>query len=284
VQFSELIKKMWVLADDEFLCMASHPARHGIFTLMSKQAVYYPNLYKVYSHLMLFYNLVTEAIHLDFKIIGKEAHFCMSLDDPAKDPDYTLREYLLLIWHRFPSWLIGRLIPLKRITFDYKAPEHKSEYRLMFPGEVKFEQPETCLVFDTSLLQAPVVQTPKSLRRYLRHAPYDWFVRQAYYQVYTQRVLQLLIQSKAFAEITMDEIAGKLHLTTRTLRRKLFEEDTTFQQLKDNARRDEAIHLLSQPSLPISQISAKLGFSEPSAFTRAFKDWMGVTPKAYRGK
>jgi len=275
---------MWILADDEFLGMASHPTRHGIFALMSKQAVYCQDLYKIFMHMKLFYNLVTDGIQLEFKIVGKEAYFSMSLNDPSKDPDHTLQEYLLLIWHRFPSWLIGKLIPLKYIHFDYEEPKHKAEYKLMYPCEAKFNQPKTCLIFDANLLQTPVIQSPKTLKRFLRRAHLEWFVRQAYYQVYTQRVVNYFNQSKTFSATSMDDLANNLHLTTRTLRRKLREEGTTFQELKDNVRRDEAIHLLSQPSLAISQISEQLGYSEPTAFTRAFKDWMGVSPKVYRAK
>jgi AraC-like DNA-binding protein len=71
-------------------------------------------------------------------------------------------------------------------------------------------------------------------------------------------------------------------MTSRTLRRKLTDEGTHFQDIKDGLRRDTAIHLLSQPSLPVSGIARELGFSEPSAFTRAFRHWTGVSPSSYR--
>ncbi|MNZ95940.1 HTH-type transcriptional regulator VirS [compost metagenome] len=80
----------------------------------------------------------------------------------------------------------------------------------------------------------------------------------------------------------MEEIAEEMHMTSRTLRRKLSDEGTSFQELKDGVRCDAAIHYLSQPAIPISQISRQLGFSEPAAFTRAFKQWTGISPGLYR--
>ncbi|WP_372832377.1 AraC family transcriptional regulator [Pontibacterium sp.] len=281
-QLSRMMQEMWRVADDEFMCMGSQPSRHGVFTLMAKQAVRCRNLRAVYHHLGHFYNLVADALILDFTISDNEVRFSLRLTDPDKDPDNTLREFLLLLWHRFPSWLIGQRIPLKYVTLDFPEPAHKAEHRLMYPCTAIYDQPENCLVFSTELLDEPVVQTPRTLSAYLRRAPLDWFKRQAYYPVFTRRVMDYLERDQELATTSMDEIAEELHVTSRTLRRKLADEGTSFQELKDDVRRDAAIHYLSQPAIPISQISRQLGFSEPAAFTRAFKQWTGVPPGIYR--
>jgi len=208
----------------------------------------------------------------------------MTLADESLDPDYSLREFLMLVWHRFPSWLIGQHIPLKSIKLAYPEPKHINEYRLMYPCPASFNQENTTMVFEAKYLKMPVIQTAKALRGYLKRAPFDWFTRQAYFQVFTQRVVNYLENNTHIASTNMDAIAQQLHVTTRTLRRKLNDEGTSFQTLKDNVRRDTAIHLLSQPNIPISDISRQLGFSEPAAFTRAFKLWTGVSPKIYRTK
>jgi AraC-like DNA-binding protein len=127
-----------------------------------------------------------------------------------------------------------------------------------------------------------LVQTSENLGHHLKRAPVDWFTRPAYYPVYTRRVLDHLERSEDLAEATTQSAALELHLTERTLRRKLAAEGSQFQRLKDGVRRDMAIHYLSQTSMPISLISQALGFSEPSAFTRAFRQWTGELPKTYR--
>lgn len=281
-QLSRLMQEIWRVSDDEFMCMGSQPSRHGVFTLMAKQAVRCSNLRAIYHHLAHFYNLVADALILEFSISENEVRFSMKLTDPDSDPDCTLREFLLLLWHRFPSWLIGQRIPLEYVCLDFPEPAHHAEHRLMYPCSALYNQPECSLVFSKAILQEPVVQTPQTLSAYLRRAPLDWFKRQAYFQAYTRRVIDYLERDEALAVTSMEEIAEKLHLTSRTLRRKLADEGTSFQELKDDVRRDAAIHFLSQPSIPISQISRQLGFSEPAAFTRAFKQWTGVPPGIYR--
>jgi AraC-like DNA-binding protein len=208
----------------------------------------------------------------------------MALKDPAKDQDYLLRGFLLLLWHRFPSWLIGQRISLKHVAFDHPAPKHLTEYRLMFPCPAKFDQAVTCLVFDAAILTAPLVQTPETLGHHLKRAPFDWFTRPAYYPVYTRRVLDHLERSEDLAETTIQSAALELHLTERTLRRKLAAEGSQFQRLKDGVRRDMAIHYLSQTSMSISLISQMLGFPShprsperfgngPASYPRTTETW-----------
>jgi AraC-like DNA-binding protein len=71
-------------------------------------------------------------------------------------------------------------------------------------------------------------------------------------------------------------------MSARTLRRKLTAEGCRFQQLKDNMRRDKAINLFEQDKLSIAQISSAIGFTEVATFSRAFKQWTGVSPSTYR--
>jgi AraC-like DNA-binding protein len=71
-------------------------------------------------------------------------------------------------------------------------------------------------------------------------------------------------------------------MTARTLRRKLVAEGSRFQQLKDNMRRDRAINLIEQSNLTIAEVGMASGFTELASFSRAFKQWIGVSPSTYR--
>ncbi|MDO6467599.1 AraC family transcriptional regulator [Neptunomonas phycophila] len=280
-QYSTLMQIAWRESDDDFLGMGTQRCRHGIFSLMAKEAVRCKDLESVYHHLCRFYNLVNESIRLTLNIEGDDVALSMSLSDPKLDPDLLLREFLMLLWHRFPSWLVGQRIPLKEVRFTHKPPAHIAEYQLMFPCPTRFEQSTNTFVFSKEWLNLPVVQTRQTLKHHLRRAPLDWFTRQAFFPVYTRRVLDYLEQTDDLAT-SMEAIAQALHLSERTLRRKLISEGSNFQKIKDIVRRDKAIHYLSQPSIPIAQVSSLLGFSEPTAFTRAFKQWTGESPTSYR--
>jgi AraC-like DNA-binding protein len=83
-------------------------------------------------------------------------------------------------------------------------------------------------------------------------------------------------------EASAEEAARQLHMSPRTLQRKLADADTTYQQLVDDTRRDLALRYIEDPARSLTDITFALGFSQPSAFTRAFRRWTGVSPSEYR--
>ena len=78
------------------------------------------------------------------------------------------------------------------------------------------------------------------------------------------------------------DVAADLDVHPQTLRRRLTAEGTTFKDIKNQLRRDTALYFLGKKSLSIEEIAHRAGFSESSAFIRAFKGWTGVTPYSYR--
>jgi AraC-like DNA-binding protein len=85
-------------------------------------------------------------------------------------------------------------------------------------------------------------------------------------------------------EVSEDVMAERLHMSRRTLQRKLAEVDLTYQKLVDDTRRDLAMRHLEDPRHSITDVTFLLGFSQQSAFTRAFKRWTGMSPSEYRAK
>jgi AraC-like DNA-binding protein len=82
----------------------------------------------------------------------------------------------------------------------------------------------------------------------------------------------------------LGEVATRLHVSTRTLKRRLAEHGTTFSEILDDMRRQRALLLLENRELAIGEVAARLGYTEVPNFTRAFRRWTGKTPAAYRGR
>jgi AraC-like DNA-binding protein len=91
-----------------------------------------------------------------------------------------------------------------------------------------------------------------------------------------------LLEQLSSGELSEEEMAQQLHMSRRTLQRKLAEAETTYQQLVDDTRRDLALRYLEDPHRSITDITFMLGFSQQSAFTRAFRRWTGLAPSEYR--
>ncbi|WP_406733776.1 helix-turn-helix transcriptional regulator [Vibrio scophthalmi] len=87
-----------------------------------------------------------------------------------------------------------------------------------------------------------------------------------------------VFKRKEVVDITLDSIAQELHMSGRTLNRKLQQEGVSFRRLYDKYRLEQSLNLLNQANVNITQVALELGFSDSSAFTRAFKRWTGETP------
>jgi AraC-like DNA-binding protein len=95
-----------------------------------------------------------------------------------------------------------------------------------------------------------------------------------------QRV-RMLLQDQPGAS-TADALADALHVSPRTLHRQLQEEGASLQSIKDEVRREQAIHLLRRTDRPVKQVALAVGFSNEKSFSRAFSQWTGESPSAFR--
>jgi AraC-like DNA-binding protein len=99
---------------------------------------------------------------------------------------------------------------------------------------------------------------------------------------YTRQVVQAITNQLKGELPSIDAIAHILAMSVRQLQRELQAEGTSFQKLLDETRKQLALRYLKHPHTPIHDVAFMLGFSEPSAFHRAFKRWTGQTPRTYR--
>ena len=229
-----------------------------------------------------FYRLIERGLIPALDRRGKFASISLTPCDPDYPHDYYAYEACLYYIHRFFNWLGNTHIQLQRVNLHYAQPIHVAEYRpLFFGAPVYFSQPATELLFSIALLKAPVVQDQQTLSVFLKRAIFEMLVQEYESAQWSSRIVNMI--NADLANIPeLDDIANRLSLHPQTLRRRLHGEGTSFQELKNNLRRDYAIYRLSKTVDSIEDIALKTGFSEPSTFIRAFKSWTGMTPLGYR--
>ncbi|MBT2506466.1 AraC family transcriptional regulator [Streptomyces sp. ISL-98] len=284
-QFAGLFRALYRATQDEFLGLGSAPSRPGTFAMMCYAALGCRDLGAAIERGTTFYGLFPGGpdLALEREPGGAEAVFTVR-NDLDRDEDRFLAECLVIIWHRLCSWLIGRRIPLRWADFDYPPPPHKDEYSTLFGCPVRFGTDRTGAGFDAHWLTAPLVRDEAALEAMLGGAPFELLSRREYGTTVAEQVRHALAQSLRNSPRlpSLGETAGRLAVSPATLRRRLQEEATSFQQLKDAVRRDAAIAGLAEGREPIAELAARLGFSEDTSFHRAFRRWTGTTPGAYR--
>jgi AraC-like DNA-binding protein len=170
-------------------------------------------------------------------------------------------------------------IPVKPIVveFTHKSAADAAVYRRWFDAPVRFGADHTQLVFARSAMEAPLHSADPQLAAILERHAEELRARADKSPPLTAQVRRLVAPALRSDEATIERVAAQLGLTPRSLQRRLKDEGTTFQTLREDLRRELADRYLHD-KLSIAEISFLLGFSEPSAFFRAFKRWTGTTP------
>lgn len=174
-------------------------------------------------------------------------------------------------------------IPLTRVAFRHPAPTDTSHHREVFGVEPTFDAGANCIVFDAELLDLPLPQANEwSLRAYEELCK-ELVDKRRGRTGFAGTVRDLLARHPG--EIPdQTTVAAELHLSPRTLFRRLAEEGTSFRALVDEVRETLAEEMLCTAGMTTEQVSSRLGYAEPACFVRAFKRWKGVSPQAFRAQ
>jgi len=280
-----LVKRMWLETENETMGFDPAPLRMGTWAIACDFMLAADTLGEVFrrGQRILSY-LAPDSIGLDLSIDDHSATLRSRAYIGAADPDHFLVEFLTTVWHRFPSWVIDETIQLNRAFFSYVRPEHAQFYDELFQCEVKFDQDSCGFNFHRRYLEKPVTRTHAELQTWLRNSPADLLYlpgRESSVQAHLKGALrkELKASSKFPA---FESICEQLNMSPQVVRRRLSEEETSYQKIKDAIRSDTAKRLLDNPEIPVATVAEQTGFSETAAFSRAFKKWTGLTPAQYR--
>jgi AraC-like DNA-binding protein len=281
-KLATLLVGIWDALQDEGMSLTASRIPRGSFYMVGKLTIHEPNLRKALEQIIRFYGFVTSAFTMSLSVDGDTALLTVQQHHSELDEDHLHSEFSLMCWHRYCSWLIAENIALKEVFFSYSAPPHVKEYSFLFPGTHVFDSLLMGFTFSSKFLDREVVQTPGALRGFMRRCPVQIFLRPESDFSLASEIHSVLNRCVNDRLPTIEEVADRLHLTTRTLMRQLKSEGTSFQQIKEHIRRDRAVYLLANRSWSVADIAAKVGFSDASVFARAFKSWTKMSPKEYR--
>ncbi len=176
--------------------------------------------------------------------------------------------------------LAGTEEGLLACEFRHAAPADLAPYQQFFRCPLRFGAADNRLRFDRALLEAPLPGADDATTRHY-DATASEYLKRFDAQPVSQRVRELLIRHLPSGEPTREALAAALHLTPRTLLRRLAAEETHWKALLNDVRRELALSYLRQ-GRSAAEITWQLGFADPSNFTRAFKRWTGTSPSAWR--
>jgi len=193
-------------------------------------------------------------------------------------------EGILVGVYRMFGFLIGEARPWCELWFDWPEPDYFAQYKSRLPT-VRFSMPSVQVRFPQTYLERPLITADRSAAQHaLEQIEREAAISSVPSLTLLERIRAKIRLSERGNYPPLAEVASQLYMSSRTLKRKLSELGTGFQELLDEARRRDAMRMLADPDISIQHIATALGYKDPPSFTRAFRRWSGTTPSAARRK
>ena len=189
---------------------------------------------------------------------------------------------LSAIFHMWAQ-LLGKPLPLVGLELRFDEPSYAARYKELLGVRPVFGAKRTVMEYEASLLDRPMPQANVHTAK-LSEAQCEALLaaRQAREGI-AGRVRHMLLREPGQSP-DMERIAKELGTTSRSLRRRLTDEGTSFRVLVDEVRETLAEQLLSTAGLSVDAVAERLGFANPAGFINAFKRWKGVPPGTWRSR
>ena len=286
VDYARLYNTVVRSLDDEGFAIFSAPVPCGSFEFLCRSVVSSRTLGEALDRAVRFLRLVLPDMAVTIRRGRNSARLDIAENRPLRPrPDDPCRvfafEWLLRLLHGLSCWLVGRGLSLDRVDFPYPRPAHAADYDQIYTKHSLFGSRFLSASLNSQLLDLPIRRDEEALLAFLEGAPGK--ITMLYRRDReTVRKVRNMVLAALPQNVSQEEVADRLHVSPRTLHRRLSEEGSSFRAIKDAVRGDIARSQLATTRHTVAQIAADLGYAEGSAFFRAFHSWTGLAPTRYR--
>ncbi len=280
VTFGRLLRAAMRAGGDEMLGLYARPVPPGAYARLLHFLVHCPDIATALDEAAEFYRLFDGARPWAVDISGAVARLRLTPRSDAQARSLLYAHMMLLTIWQTAGWLGPTEVPLRRVLLPRAFAGYAAEARFLFGRAPDFGD-GAGLDWPRRVLTAPVTRRRDEIAGFLRRAPGGMTAPGQPATIEAQLRL-MLAASDPFAALREDEAAARLGLSRQTLTRRLSALGTSYQGIREALRRDRACALLARGDATLAQIAEMLGYSEPSAFQRAFKLWTGLPPGDYR--
>jgi AraC-like DNA-binding protein len=251
----------------------------GILGKLGAAALNSDTLLDAHKIIYQYSELLQTYYHYD--LLAKDDRVYIKLNElvDLKDLRLFMCERELASVFRIGGDLIGDHPYWSEVRFTYPKPTHVAHYQDFFQCPLLFNAKDIMFIFDKKYLFKPLPLANPLLRKIYEKDCQQLSLRMKKQETITKRIQQEIIFHKNGLP-SFDQMSHYFNLSTRTLRRRLSAEGTSYKDLASQIQKNKAINLLRTTDYPIWQISAELGYNDLANFYRAFKSWTGYTPNS----
>ncbi|MGM0767834.1 MAG: AraC family transcriptional regulator [Pseudomonadota bacterium] len=229
------------------------------------------------------HRLINESVTLSFEQTGDLAILTWQPDSPdhycRQDMDRTLAAALSRTRHFIHPGITAQWAELA-----HPEPPYAGEYASLLGGPVEFNSSTTRLAFGSRHLSHPIPHRNPYVYSAVLKQVNGVLARLQTRRTFGRKIRRLISRQMSTERIDADTLARQCHMSRQTLYRRLKKEGVSFHELVEQVRKDKALRYVAADHYALGEIAFLLGFSELSAFSRAFKRWTGMAPAQYRAR
>jgi AraC-like DNA-binding protein len=240
-----------------------------------------PTLRTAIGRIVRYNSVVDSVIHFEATLDDSHLRLTYRVMDPNITEVSALQDGRLALVFSLCREAYGTELSPEEVSVTHPAPDCRGDYFGLFRCPVQFDAPKPELVLARAQVEAPLPAASRELA-IANDAVLSDYLRTLQHDDIVSQVKNAIIERLPSGAPTAETIAKDLCMSARTLHRRLADAQTNFSEVLEAVRRELAEQYINDPMRPLSEIGFLLGFSEQSAFSRAFRRWTGQTPSAAR--
>jgi AraC-like DNA-binding protein len=281
-QFYQLLQQSMLLANEPalglYLGSQLSISTHGLLGLVALSSADVQQALQLICRYM-----TTRSPLISLEVHQERQQVALLLNElyPLGDIGAFMAETVIVALHQVLQVLTQQHYQPSRVHFSFKSPADPALYQVFLPCPILFSQAQTAIYFDKSHLTIKPPFSDSRVQQQLSAQCEQELLYQQQQQTLSGAIQILLGRTKGRIP-DIKEIAAEFALSERTLRRRLLDEQVSYQQLVAQWRQHMAEHYLRNTTLPVQQIAYLLGYADPANFGRAFRQQHGVSPQKVR--
>ncbi|MBW2941234.1 AraC family transcriptional regulator [Zhongshania aquimaris] len=228
--------------------------------------------------------IISDSGYIDMIYVGDNCRFDVNVDR-------DIHGVRLLPYDAINAFMFGVVNMMREITEDFDLspvrvelceakPLDTSPYEKAFSCPVEFDRPKETLMYSIKDMAQPVRYANESLAKQHDQITESFIKNMS--PAFEDELYRQILNELPNGELSVDKLASSLNMSLRKLQGKLQQQNTSYQQLLDKARKELASKYLTSTNYSITEVSFLLGFANSAGFCRAFKRWFECSPTDYR--
>ena len=283
-QLDTLLSTAFGMAEDPWFGLSVGRENHyGNLDLLGNLMATSDTLGDAMELLLRYKDLLVPYLQFDLDVVDDRARITSTSDESLNfTRTRTHNEVVVATMVSIGRSLLGGEMGLRRVLLRHQWPPDPEPYREFFGVPVECGRPCNGVEFDRDRLDVPLPTAFPKYNQRLRRLAEQQLAELNRARGVVGQVLAMLSERLGRDEIGIAAIAAQLHVTPRTLQRRLRREGTTYASLRDRVRHERACRRLSGERCDMEELARALGFSDTANFYHAFRRWEGCAPGAYR--